>query len=464
MCDALNHRSPALNITDAPISEVRDVGVAFDPTGEKPVLRDVSLSIRVGEVVAVLGPSGCGKSTLLRVMIGLQRPTRGQVFAHGQPLAGPHPGAALVFQNFALYPWLTVRQNVELGTNRVELDADTHARRIAHCIDMVGLEGFEEAYPKELSGGMKQRVGLARALARGPELLCMDEPFSALDVFTAESLRTEVYRLWTEKGHMALDERGGDGVKSILFITHIIEEAVFLADRVVVMGTRPGYIRQIVPIELPHPREYDSPNFLRVVHRLRDVIISEHLPEADPTAVEPEFPFKMEPLPHVHIAEVFGMMEIVRDHRGKMDIFLLDEITQYDFGHTLAVIKAGEMLDFLDTPKNMVYLTEIGQRILDADINGRKALLRQQLLTLATFRYVKQMLEQAAGQRLQTEIVIEELVMRIPVSDYQAVFETMVGWGRFAELFGYAADEKVLYLDPEPSSFVTPGQQAPVRQ
>ena len=193
----------------SPICEAQHVSVAFDPSGERLVLKDVSLAIHPGEVVALLGPSGCGKSTLLRALVGLLKPTSGTILGHGKPLVGIHSGISIVFQNFALYPWLTVRENVKVALNGLGLDEPTGVARVEHCIDLVGLDGFEEAFPKELSGGMKQRVGIARALARGPELLCMDEPFSALDVFTAESLRSEVYRLWTgDSGTPAPGENG----------------------------------------------------------------------------------------------------------------------------------------------------------------------------------------------------------------------------------------------------------------
>src|SRR5260221_4667030 len=201
---------------ESPICEARNVSVTFDANSDRPVLKDVSLAINPGEVVAILGPSGCGKSTLLRALVGLLKPTSGQILAHGKPLAGIHPGISIVFQNFALYPWLTVGQNIQVALNGLGLDAATARKRILRCIDMVGLEGYEEAYPKELSGGMKQRVGIARALARGPELLCMDEPFSALDVFTAETLRSEVYRLWTGGAAREVDEGAVSAVKSIL--------------------------------------------------------------------------------------------------------------------------------------------------------------------------------------------------------------------------------------------------------
>ncbi|MDB5174859.1 MAG: aliphatic sulfonates transporter ATP-binding protein [Phycisphaerales bacterium] len=453
---------------DSPICECRNLNVVF---GGRPALEDVSLAINANEVVAILGPSGCGKSTLLRALVGLLKPTTGQVLAHGQPLKGIHPGISIVFQNFALYPWLTVRENIQVALNGLGLDPQTAAARIAKCIDMVGLDGSEEAYPKELSGGMKQRVGIARALARGPELLCMDEPFSALDVFTAESLRSEVYRLWTGDEGKAANSNGspagngstggngkgvagggshsGTGLRSIMMITHIIEEAVFLADRIVVMGTKPGHIRQIIANTVPHPRNYQSPQFLGLVQRLHDIIVSEHLPET-PAAAEAGAGANLlacEPVPSVNLGEVFGLMEILRDNGGGMDVFRLDGLTDYDFGHTLAVVKVGEMLDFLDTPKNRVVLTPLGAKFLDADINGRKALLNQQLQKLGIFRYVVQMLKEAKQKRLPQEIVQEELVIRLPTEDVEALTKTIISWGRFAELLGYSADTDEIYLD-----------------
>lgn len=441
---------------DSPICEARNVSMSFDPSGERLALKDVSLAINQGEVVALLGPSGCGKSTLLRALVGLLQPTSGEVLAHGKPLQGIHPGIAIVFQNFALYPWLTVRENVKVALNGLDLDPATASARVAKCIDTVGLDGSEEAYPKELSGGMKQRVGIARALARGPELLCMDEPFSALDVFTAESLRSEVYRLWT--GGSGNGQPGAQkhapavtGVKSIMMITHIIEEAVFLADRIVVMGTKPGHIRQIVPNTIPHPRDYLSPPFQQLVQRLHDVIVSEHLPEEPPKpAVEPAGApagLEIEPVPCVNLGEVFGLMEVLRDNGGQMAVFKLDSLTDYDFGHTLAVVKAGEMLDLLDTPKNQVVLTPLGKQLLDGDINARKTLINKQLQTLGVFRFVLKILSEANAHRLPQDVVEEELIMRLPTEDIDQLFKTIVSWGRFAELFGYSAEDQTLYLD-----------------
>ena len=427
----------------SPIAEARGMSVSF---GDRLVLKDISLAVQPGQVLAILGPSGCGKSTLLRSLIGLISPTKGQVLAHGMPLEGVHPGVSLVFQNFALLPWLTVQENISVALNGLGLSEDVGRKRVASCIDVVGLEGFEEAYPKELSGGMKQRVGIARALARGPELLCMDEPFSALDVFTAESLRSEVYRLWSGGG-----SKLPFSLKSVIIITHMIEEAVFLADRIVVMGARPGRIRQIILNDVPHPREYLSPPFSRLVHKLHDIIAREDTDEsaAEPASEESRSAALLspEPIPSVGPSQIFGLMEILRDHAARMDVFNLDQLTDYDFGQTLAVIKAGEMLEFLDTPKNDVILTDLGRQFLEADVNGRKVLFRRQLEKLTTFRFVRQLLEEAQGHELTKEIVEEELCVRLCTEDIPKLIEIIINWGRYAELFGYSPDAERLYLD-----------------
>lgn len=427
---------------EPPLCEARSVTVTF---GAHTVLRDVTLAIPAGEVLALLGPSGCGKSTLLRVLAGLLPPTRGQVLVRGQPLRGVHPQAAFVFQNFALYPWLTVRQNVELGLNRLPLTSAEAQQRVARCLDLVGLEGHEEAYPRELSGGMKQRVGIARALVREPVLLFMDEPFSHLDVFTAESLRSETYALWT--GGPGGERRGPAGLKAMVLVTHQIEEAVFLADRIVVMGTQPGRIREILDNAVPHPREYQSPEFQQMVRRIHQEIVAEHLPDAAPAPAGEATP-ELEPIPPVDVGEVIGLMEMVQDHGGRVNVFALNQRTDFDFGHTLAVAMAGEMLDFLDTPREIVLLTEPGRRFLHQDINGRKALFREHLLRLPLFRLLVQRLAQAPQARLPRDAVQQELLrwQVATASTVETLFQQIVAWGRFGELLGYAPDSATLYL------------------
>ena len=435
----------------AAISEARHVWLSFgsEPEQKTPILADVSLAIQPREVVAVLGPSGCGKSTLMRLLIGLVPPTRGQVLAHGQPLQGIHPDIAVVFQNFAIFPWLTVRQNVTLGL-RPSVAPEEREEIINRCIDLVGLEGNEATFPKELSGGMKQRVGIARALARDPELLCLDEPFSALDVFTAESLRSEVYRLWLRWQANDGQLQSATRLRSILLITHAIEEAVFLADRIVIMGARPGRIRQIIANPLPHPRDYLQPSFVEFVQQIHQVLVSEHLPPVEPTgpawltdANAPEHPAiprttaELEPIPAVDIGEIVGLLEIVHDHQGRMNVFTLHDLTTHDFGHTLAIIMAAEMLEFLDTPKEQVQLTHCGRQFIASDINARKKLLRTHMLKLSLFQFVMNRLERSPDHYLTRDDLLHELAMYAPAHDRPQLFKKLIAWGRFAELLAY---------------------------
>ena len=404
---------------------------------ELVVLRDVSLAIQAGEVTVVLGPSGCGKSTLLRIMTGLITPTTGDVLRHGLPLRGVDRDAAIVFQSFALYPWLTVAENVDVGLHRAAIRGSEAADRIHRAVDLVGLEGFEEAYPKELSGGMKQRVGIARALVGGPELLCMDEPFSALDVLTAETLRYEVYALWT---------RGDLGLQGMLLITHLIEEAVFLGDRIVIMGTNPGAIREVLDNPLPHPREYRSPAFIALVDRIHEAITEIHLPDAPaPEFVRPRRP--LEPLPPAQVEQILGLLEVVHDRGDSSDLFALTSRLRIEFGLAVVVVKAAELLGLVDTPRQEVRLTPLGLTFVAADANGRKRVFHRQLRSIPTFAYIIDALRRTPGMRLPAEVIEEDLAMHLPEEPTEVLFETIVSWGRYGELLGYDPDTREVYLD-----------------
>src|SRR5215831_4965111 len=257
------------------LCELKKINKVFRLPGgsDQVVLKDIDLSIFENEVVALLGPSGCGKSTLLRVLTGLILPTSGEVLVHHQPLTGMNPSVAMVFQNFALYPWMTVWENVDEGIRAALPDEAARKERVASVITKVGLAGHEEAYPRELSGGMKQRVGLARALGFVPEILCMDEAFSALDPLTAEGLRAEVLDIWRDRE---------SNPKTVFMVSHDIREVVFMADRIVVMGAHPGHIRSVLTNTLPRPRDYRSPAFLRMVDRVHDLLTQTYLPDAPP--------------------------------------------------------------------------------------------------------------------------------------------------------------------------------------
>ncbi len=417
----------------------------MDASGrERIVLSGIDFDVRSGEVVSILGPSGSGKSTLLRILIGLIPPTRGTVMQHGQPLSGIHPAATLVFQNFALFPWLTVEENIRVGLNNLQLTEAEVSARVKIAIERVGLTGNERATPKELSGGMKQRVGIARALAGGPELLCMDEPFSALDVMTAELLRSEVYKLFTErKGRLS----------SVLLITHIIEEAVFLSDRIVILGASPGTVRCEIVNSVPHPREYRDRDFQQLVERIHDIITGVHLPEESAVSPARREPGPIIPLPAVTIGEMFGLLEILNDQGGSMNLFDIDALTEWDFGRTIAVVKGAELLGLVDTPKNRVLTTPFGTRILQATPMERKRLVREPVLQIGTFVTLVKDLAQTPDEPRRGDIIRDMLAARLPGEPASVLFDTIVNWGRWCQLFSYdaATDELSLYSGDEDS-------------
>jgi NitT/TauT family transport system ATP-binding protein len=419
-----------------PLCETRHVSVSFGPRGERLVLEDVSVAVYPDEIAAVLGPSGCGKSTLLRVLAGLIRPTSGEVLAKGRTLAGVLPGVSLVFQSVALFPWLTAKQNVELALANRELSTQERETLVERSLSLVGLAGNEDSFPRELSGGMKQRVGIARALASEPELLCMDEPFSALDVFTAEGLRAELYNLWTASRADPASHPHLSPLRGILLVTHLIEEAVFLADRIIVMGANPGTIRQIVANRLPHPRDTQSTPFRDMVRRIHDIIIGEFSGpiESDSGAAVAS---ELEPVPAVHIGEVLGMLEVVHDHADNMNMFALNELTTRDFGRTLAIATAAEMLDLVDTPKEHVVLTPLGLDVVARHVGGRKAIVRRQLRRLGLFQLALEMLRTAAAGRLERRELERTLAERVPGHHGPDLVETLIDWGRFTELLSF---------------------------
>src|SRR5580693_3963364 len=301
--------------------------------GEQTVLEEVTLNIAPGEVVALLGRSGSGKSTLLRILAGLILPTSGRVLMQGTPLEGPNSGVAMVFQSFALLPWLTVQENAELGLFARGVSKEITEKEATHALSMVGLEGFEGAYPKELSGGMRQRVGFARAFVMKPDVLMMDEPFSALDVLTAENLRGEISDLW---------EKGTFPAKSILVVTHNIEEAVLLADRIVVLGANPGYIRGEVKVDMPRPRDRKDHHFVALVDYIYTVMTNPQAPMgAFPTAKEQDrFPM----LPHARFGGISGLLEIINERGGREDLPKLADGLRLEVDDLLPAVDALQLL------------------------------------------------------------------------------------------------------------------------
>ena len=425
-----------------PLLEIRHVCHHFAVAGGKSleILRDISLEVREQQVVAILGPSGCGKSTLLRVIIGLEKPSSGEILYRGKTQTGLNPSAALVFQNFALFPWLTVQQNVAVGLSNSPLSAEERDKRVHGVIDAVGLEGFEEAYPKELSGGMKQRVGFARALAVEPEILCMDEPFSALDVLTAETLRNEVIDLYANKT---------SPVNTILMVTHAITEAVFMATRIVVMGAHPGTIRALLDNPLPFPRDEHHPDFLKLSQKVHAIVTQTVIPEEPaPAAAAGTRRPVVQSIPTVSLATTVGLLEVL-ENEGTMELFELTRRVDLEFTQLLLVVKAAELLGWVSTPGQRVEMTDEGRKFLAADINTRKQLLNAQLREIFVFNLIIQMLRQSEKGEMPDETILGELALHFPHERPQRILRTVVAWARYAELFKYSSTRKVLYgLNP----------------
>jgi NitT/TauT family transport system ATP-binding protein len=422
----------------ADLCEVRGVWHEFPQPNGKPlrVLEDVTLSVRPNEVVALLGPSGCGKSTILRILAGLIRPTRGDVFYHGDPMAGLNPGVAIVFQSFALYPWMTVAENVRAVLTAAGQPADRATEQAEHSIRLVGLSGFEEAYPRELSGGMKQRVGMARALSVDPEVLFMDEPFSHVDALTAESLRAEILDIWSARTRR---------LSSILLVSHDITEVVYMADRIIILAANPGRVRTVMENRLPRPRDYRSTGLIAQVDRLHEIITHTELPDVPATAPTATF----EPLPDVLPSEVVGLLEYLDARGGKEDVFRIAGDTNREFGQVILVVKAAEMLDLVDTPKRMVVLEPEGRDFVRASPADRQKIWRQHLLKVRLFRDLYECLQRQPRHEIDHDFVLETIVMNMPQENYEKVFETFLHWARFGDLFEYDEAKEIVKLPEE---------------
>jgi len=407
--------------------EARHVTQRFRlPNGQViEALRDVSLSVCEQEVVALVGPSGCGKSTLLRLFAGLARPADGSVQYRGRPLKGVLGAAAMVFQSFALLPWLTVAENVAMGLEARGVNGAARRDAVARAINLVGLDGFEQAYPKELSGGMKQRVGFARALAVAPEILLMDEPFGALDPLTAENLRSQVVDLWRD---------ASTGVNTLVVVTHSVQEAVFLAGRIVVFGSHPGHVREELVNPLPYPRQERSPEFDGMVDRLHAILTATLLPEPAPAA-----PQRLIPFPRVHVSEVTGLLDhLLSRPDGKGHVFELAEDLGVDYDRMSAVVRGAEQLGWVTTPGEVVQLTLVGREVMAMDDSARKDATRARLKKHPLFGRVMAMLVESEGS-MEDEEVLADLTIYFPFIPADSLFQTIVEWGRYAEVLDHDA-------------------------
>ena len=433
-----------------PIIEARKVEKFFaQPGGARVrVIAPTDLAVYPNSFVALLGPSGSGKSTLLRMLTGLAEPSAGEVFWHGKPLADAQPNVAIVFQSFALFPWLSVLENVEAPLVARGISAIERHKRALRMLDVVGLDGFESAYPKELSGGMKQRVGFARAMVVQPEVLFMDEPFSALDVLTAENLRGELLELWLTKKMP---------ISTVVMVTHNIEEAVFLADRIIVLGRNPGKIRADFPLELTHPRDRKSSNFVHYVDYLYTLMTK---PEAEVAPLQPFTEKREQPrqpryimLPHARRGGVAGLLELLVDRGGRDDLYHLAELLKLDADDLLPLVEAAALLGFATLTEGDAEVTPEGRAFAEADINTRKNLFRQGLMRIPIFQQIEQTLHAKADHAIELDFFRDLLEEHFSEKEMQRQIETVLAWGRYAEIFDYDPTTEKLTLaehDPEP--------------
>jgi NitT/TauT family transport system ATP-binding protein len=438
-----------------PLIELIGIDMRFgEAEGETTkILEDINLTVQEHDVLALLGPSGCGKSTIVRILSGLIRPTGGIVKVNGQPLKGVNPGVAMVFQNFALFPWLTVRENILLGLENSRYSPEEREQHFQKIIETVGLDGYGDVLPKELSGGMKQRVGIARALIMEPTILCMDEPFSALDVLTGETLRNEIGRIASDPA---------SGFKSLVLVTHNIAEAVYLAKHIVVLAAHPGRVQKIVPNTLPYPRDSSTPAFQHLVAQIHAMLTNSVLHDeatvSDPPPETPglEIDSAYEPLPHINMGEVMGLVQTLGTEAES--IFALAQRLKRDFSTFLSVIKGAELIGLVETPGQTVRLTAKGSEFRQADIKRRKGLMHDLLLDLKIFRHFADRIDHAEDKQLEEKDVLDDLAQLFPGERPKVLLKTMVGWARYAELFSYDPRQGLLkrfekgYLGKPPAS------------
>ncbi|SOZ36183.1 nitrate/sulfonate/bicarbonate ABC transporter ATP-binding protein [Cupriavidus neocaledonicus] len=424
--------------TAAAVIELRGVGKIFRTASQsdRAVLEGVDLTLREGEIVAMLGKSGSGKSTLLRIMAGLVGADRGEVRFRGQRLAGTAEGIAMVFQSFALFPWLTVQQNVELGLEAQGVPRAERERRAEAAIDMIGLAGFNSALPRELSGGMRQRVGIARALVTEPDLLLMDEAFSALDVLTGETLRDEMLALW---------QSGRANIRSILIVSHNIEEAVMMADRIVILSSDPGRIRAEVPVALPRPRNRDSAQVRVLVDQIY-ALMTAPAAEARRPAPAREIGYR---LPDADISQMEAILDLLCEapFQGRADLpHLADEAGLTD-DELLPACEALQLVQLVSIEAGDIAATDAGRAYYAAGPQQRKAIFGRQLLAnVALAAHVRRELVASEAGEIGEEQVLEELEQSLKPAEAERVLSVAIGWGRYGEIFEYSYHSGMLTL------------------
>ncbi|MGA7714086.1 MAG: nitrate/sulfonate/bicarbonate ABC transporter ATP-binding protein [Rhizomicrobium sp.] len=423
--------------------DVHDVRRTFPKSGgdELLVLEGVNLSLREGEIVGLLGRSGSGKSTLLRLIAGLASPQGGTLTYMGHPIDGPASGIAMVFQSFALFPWLTVLENVQLGLEALHLPEKEIRTRALAAIDTIGLDGYESAYPRELSGGMRQRVGFARALVVHPNILLMDEPFSALDVLTAENLRTDLIDLWIQAKLP---------IKGIILVTHNIEEAVQMCDRVLLFGSNPGHVVTEIPIDIPRPRERTDTAFEEYIDRIYVEMTAKRVDRKSKLPVQPTGLGLDTPLTHVSSSLIAGLIEAVAaaPYNGKADLPDIASDLQLEIDELFPVTEALQLLRLGDVEGGDIKLTHMGKRFADADTNERKEIFSRALMSCVPLAaHIRRVLDERANHTAPRRRFIDELEDHMTEEAAAETLRAVISWARFSELFSYDKESEIFSLE-----------------
>ncbi len=444
MVELVAENQPARAASGAAAPLLRAVGISKtyrtpDHLG-RLVLERIDFTLRQDEIVAILGRSGAGKSTFLRILAGVIEPSEGRVEHGGVPIEGAVRGVAMVFQSFALFPWLTVLGNVELGLEAQGVPSAERRRRAVAAIDQIGLDGFENAYPKELSGGMRQRVGFARALVVQPDILLLDEPFSQLDVLTAETLRNDLTELW---------EQRRIPTKGIILVSHNIEEAVEMADRILIFGSDPGRITGEVRVPLPRPRDWESPAFRYIVDQVYTLLTT--VPGRDGRrGAKPEPIGIGHRLPDAAEQQFSGLLERLTEpaYNGRADLPKLADEENLDMDELFPMIEALQLLGFANVSRGDIELTPAGRAYADADMLERKRLFAAALLkNIPLAAHIRRVLDERPGHRAPAARFLRELEDHLSEEEAERVLATVIDWGRHAEIFAYDYDDEVLSLE-----------------
>jgi NitT/TauT family transport system ATP-binding protein len=410
--------------------------------GEHLVLDGVELALQQGQIVGLLGRTGSGKSTLLRLIAGLAQPSGGTVTYLGQPVQAPAPGIAMVFQSFALFPWLTVLENVQLGLEALGLPEAEIRQRALAAIDLIGLDGYESAFPRELSGGMRQRVGFARALVVHPNILLMDEPFSALDVLTAETLRTDFLELW------------GDGklpIKGVILVTHNIEEAVLMCDRILLFSTNPGRIISEIAVDLKQPRNRLDPQFRDLVEKIYVAMTAR---KSSPVAIGTTGGDRTATidtvLPRVSANLMSGLIETLAapPFNGKADLPVLADELHLELDELFPVSESLQLLHFAEIEGGDIKLSDAGKQFAESGMDDRKKLFQRQLLAYVPLAaHVRRVLQERANHVAPKSRFLDELEDHMSIEDAEGTLRAVTAWGRFAEVYAYDDDSGAFSLE-----------------